>query len=878
MTPLVLPLVYKLGLLGEEAAGLKGALLTWLYKHRGAKNVCSSYRAIMLLPTLTKVLHRAYRPCLYDHVMRHAPPLLLGGKRGASAVFGSHAIRLFCKWATTNQLPACVLFADVASAYYNSVRDLTARRVDAQGCAVSTHTLPEGATAHEGLLEALRGPSAFEATGAPVWLESLAAEMHRRSWFTLRGDHVPVVTRRGSRPGSSLADIMYSSGVAQIIAMRDALRSQTTDAGCTPQVPWDGSRDLSQLQGATATTPLSDVIWADDLAECVMLSTPHKAAHQVSLEASILDEAFASQGYSLTYGPSKTAAHVLLFGEGSRSAKRALFQGKATFPVLRETEAAAALPLVCSYKHLGVLVGTSFLPELRARCAAAWASFRQGKLRAYRCRRIAVSRRGTLLASMVLPRLLFGAGAWPGLKRGEAQLFHRTVMSLYRQTLCVPRGEDQHISGATTCALLCLADPQTLLQVERLRYLRQLVQAAPDAVWALIRQDASYVGEMREALRWLYRRISTTVPLPDPLQSWSEWSQVMCTSPGRFRGWIKRASSLEALRLRAFAALQSCRRFLTSFCPEEQPEPGTAVRFSEACLPCRKAFVDRVSWACHASRLHGYRTRATELTRGVERAWCSGCGKLFANASRMKRHVFVTPECQRLWGTFHPACPLPKDPLHPSAPPFQLPGSHDAIAVEDVLPSGNCHPALLEALLGLDDSADTTAWEVIQDFIAPIDHLRCTVVAWKNHPQAQSFAAEVAENMILLLDPEVCCEVFHRPKQPSLKVDFLAPLTSPDGLALTLASLGTVASFSVEEPPLPSFVYPFDCSVPLAPALRQIEWLEASVEVVVAAVQTAASTPVRISASEAALRGLEPFTSWLCRGGLTKTADGLASF
>ncbi|CAE7367855.1 Ap1g1 [Symbiodinium necroappetens] len=652
----------------------------------------------------------------------HAPPLLLGGKKGASAVFGSHAIRLFCKWATTNQLPACVLFADVASAYYNSVRDLTARRVDAQGCSVSTYALPEGATAHEGLLAALQGPSAFEAAGAPAWLESLASEMHRGSWFTLRGDHVPVTTRRGS-----------------------------------------------------------------------------------------------------------------------------------------QTEVAAALPLVCSYKHLGVLVGA------------------QGKLRAYRCRRISVSRRGTLLASMVLPRLLFGAGAWPCLKRGEAQLFQRTVMSLYRQTLCVPRGEDQHISGATTCALLRLADPQTLLQVERLRYLRQLVQAAPDAVWALVRQDASYIGELRAALRWLYRRISATVPLPDPLHSWPDWSQVMCASPGRFRGWIKRASSLEALRLRAFAAFQSCRRFLTSFCPDEQREPETAVRFSEACLPCRKAFVDRVSWACHASRLHGYRTRATELTRGVERAWCSGCGKLFANASRMKRHVFVTQECQRRWGTFHPAGPPPKDPLHPSAPPMQLPGLHDVTADEEGPSSGTCHPALLEALLGLDDSADDKAWEAIQDFIAPIEHLRCTVSAWKDHPQAQSFAADVAGNMILLLDPEVCCEVFHRPKQPSPKVDFLAPLTFPAGLALPLASHGAAASFSVEEPPLPSFVYPFDCSAPLAPASRQIDWLEASIEVVVAAVQTAASAPVRISASGAALRGLEPFTSWLCKGGMIKTADGLVS-
>ena len=133
LSSLVLPLVLKLGLLGEEGAGLKGALLTWLYKFKGARNLCTSYRAIMLLPTLTKVIHRSFRPRLYDHVMTHAPPLLLGGRKGASAVFGSHLTRAFVQWCSAHKQPACVLYADVASAYYNSVRDLTAQRLDVAG-------------------------------------------------------------------------------------------------------------------------------------------------------------------------------------------------------------------------------------------------------------------------------------------------------------------------------------------------------------------------------------------------------------------------------------------------------------------------------------------------------------------------------------------------------------------------------------------------------------------------------------------------------------------------------------------------------------------------------------------------------------------------
>ena len=312
----------------------------------------------MLLPTLTQVVHRTCRPCIYDHVPSNAPPFLLGGKKGASAVFGSHTIRSFCRWATANQKPVCVLFADVASAYYDSIRDLTARRIDEQGPAVQSQLMCHLMAAS--LTKGWRMPCAaqvpFRLVGAAPWLESLAAEFHRGSWFSFRSDHIPVATHRGSRPGSSLAD-----PVAQIIATRDLLRAQSNGAGCTRQIPWDGKRDLSHPSDSSGTSALSDVIWADDLAECFMLSASYRAGHQVSLEASMLDEAFASQGYSLTYGPSKSAAHVRLLGVGSRAAKRDLFQGKGTLPVLRETEKPADLPLVNSYKHLGVVVGSTFL-------------------------------------------------------------------------------------------------------------------------------------------------------------------------------------------------------------------------------------------------------------------------------------------------------------------------------------------------------------------------------------------------------------------------------------------------------------------------------------------------------------------------------------
>ena len=479
---------------------------------------------------------------------------------------------------------------------------------------------------------------------------------------------------------------------------------------------------------------------------------------------------------------------------------------------------------------------------------------------------------------MVLPRLLFGAGAWPSLRRGEYTLFHRTLVSMYRQTLCIPRTEDQHITGATMCALLHLPDPATVLRVERLRYLRQLVQAAPDALWALVRSSPSFLAVVRDAMAWLHRRLSATIPLGDPACEWHTWADVMCRAPGRFRGWIKRAAALEQLRLTSHAALQACHRFLFHYCPGTGAEaPFERTCSTEACIPCRKAFADRVSWACHASKVHGYRTRATETTRGCQKAWCSGCGKLFANANRMKRHVFVTPACQAAWGSFVPEEGASLSPLHPAAPPFRLPGRFAPLDLRADSVEPGCHQGLLDALLGLATDDESVAWEVVADFIAPLEHLRCTVRIWCVHAKAQPFALEVAANLLLLLDPDLCCDSFPQSRPKPAVVDFLAPFPPLRGLVLPVAQTGEFVCWDIDPPPLPCFVFPFDGSAPLAAASRQVAWLEATTDVVLQAVQVSLQHPVSIRAPPAALRCLEPLTSWLRDGGFCLTADGIAS-
>ncbi|CAE7224339.1 unnamed protein product [Symbiodinium sp. CCMP2592] len=865
----VLPLLLKLCLKGTEAIGMQSATLCTLYKQRGARDECGSYRAIMLLPTIAKAIHRSLRPKLYRHIDQTAPPTLLGGRRGASVVFGGHLVRGFCRWQLHSKTSFAVIFADVASAYYSSIRELTARRptsVQDHGCPEFLHT------EHDGLRHQLNLSSVLSQGGASTWLEGIAAELHRRTWFTIAGDRVPVQTRRGSRPGSTFADLMFGAGVSAILDLKESLRAQTPDAVTRPSIPWDGRRDLSPAGMPTTTVTLGDVVWADDVAECVVLQAADAVAAQVAVATSNFAEAFASFGYTLTFGATKTAALVRVSGAGAKRARSRLFGKDASLPILLENASTARLPVVASYKHLGVMQTptASLLPEIRHRCGHAWQAFRQGRKAVYRNKKISLLRRGILLTSAVFTRLFYGAGSWPTLRAGEEQALNGAMLGIMRQTLCIPFDGDQHICRAETCALLGIADP-------RLRYLRQLVAAAPDALWALTRLDAALLGAYRDAFEWLFTFLRHTIPMPDPLLDWEPWRQVMTDRPGRFRGWIKRAKRLAILRLTCGAALYALAKAIRTAGAARTTDPTRDgdTCFTEACLPCRIAFGSRSAWACHASKLHGYRTRATLITAGVSGFWCRACGKVYANAGRLRRHVAFSVDCQDHWGSFLARGDPDSLAPHPSAPPLQLEGALDQVYPE-VTPQ-DVHQGLLSALLELENPDETTTWDTVVEFIAPLAHLRTTLWTWAAHARAQPMAHELASNVVLLLDPELCCDDFRHRRSALKGLDFLPALDTPAEIVFPFILSGPVFTLRLDLPPLPEYRYPFQCSVPLAAAERHAKWFEAACDTVGAFVQQSQCAPVKLLASSAALACLEPTTSWLLLGGFERCSDGICS-
>ncbi|CAE7768660.1 unnamed protein product [Symbiodinium sp. KB8] len=383
----------------EFFGGLEAGL-TWIYKGRGEQSECSSFRGILLLSNLAKALHRAYRPCIQSYFESRAPPLQLGGRRGASVVFGSHVMRTFMRWRSGQGRTSAVVFADVAAAYYSTVRCLAARHPADE--AVATSGSSDTPPADGDSLEAQKAaPSALARGGAEPWLQALTATLNTDTWMLLCGDSVPILTHRGTRPGSAWADLSFGVLMARILDLRDSfLSGHSCDLAIT--FAWDGHRSWCPPEPQTHAVPLSDLMWADDLSTCLAIDDTLRAAKIIGTSAGSLADAFESHGFDLTFGPRKTAAIFSPKGPGARAVRRELFR-----------------PDPGGIKA-----------EIKQRVASARGAFKEG-----------------------------------------------------------------------------LLDAETLLRIEQLRYLRQLLGHAPDVLWALVRVDTAYLNVLREALAWLYRRV-----------------------------------------------------------------------------------------------------------------------------------------------------------------------------------------------------------------------------------------------------------------------------------------------------------------------------------------------------------------------------------
>ncbi|CAE7946520.1 hypothetical protein AK812_SmicGene33425 [Symbiodinium microadriaticum] len=498
-----------------------------------------------------------------QHWDQHVLPLQIGGRKGCPASFGHFCSRAFLAMARTRGQSAAILFVDIAAAYYGVIREAILG-AQASGRPLDDLVAKLGMSVDDMQLlqHYITSEPVLQQQGAHELFAEVAGELHRNTWFILSGDRQIVETHRGTRPGGSLADVVFSILFSKVLQRR----TRTTLQPHVPRVPWTGERSpwgCAPASSASCAVEASDVVYADDLASFLICEQPSCLPKAIAGIAADTIDTLHPHGLNANVGPTKTAALAVPAGRGSRSVRRQLFSaGAGRLVVLPESRGGLRLDLVTVYKHLGSMVmhDGSLLPEIRHRLAASRSAMKEGKQRLFACRAIPLARRVAIFRSHVLAALVPGLGTLPLFNGREWQTFSGGVMSLYRQLLCLRHEGGFRCTEAQMLSKVGLPSPESLLQSERLRFLSQLVRHGPDAAWALLGQYSGFQDALRSAARWLQGAIGTTCTLGDIESDWESWAHCMRETPGRWKAFLKRAEAWYDLKATQLAALDSFSR------------------------------------------------------------------------------------------------------------------------------------------------------------------------------------------------------------------------------------------------------------------------------------------------------------------------------
>ncbi|CAE7751182.1 unnamed protein product [Symbiodinium microadriaticum] len=297
LTELFWPLLLKTVCRAREPAGLKGGVLFHIDKGK---------------PGL-----------IMNHWSAHALPLQLGGRPGLSSTFGHLASRSVLSFARRNQLSAGLIFVDLASAYYAVIREtILGKGLADRPISEIASELGMDDTDLQHLRHLIEQEPIMHQQGASHFLTTLAREMHRHTWFVLSDDTELIATQRGTRPGGTLADVLFNILFGRVLVRRQS----STLAGVFPRVPWDGVRtpfpgDLSKAP----TTLVTDIVYADDLCTPVVCESASDLRCTISAVTADTFDVLTPHALRPNLGPTKTSALVSPIGSMSRKVRHHLF-------------------------------------------------------------------------------------------------------------------------------------------------------------------------------------------------------------------------------------------------------------------------------------------------------------------------------------------------------------------------------------------------------------------------------------------------------------------------------------------------------------------------------------------------------------------------
>ena len=470
----------------------KGGLMMPVFK-KGDPGVASSYRGIMLINVISKIFHRWLRQQLMLKIEDIRQDTHLGGFSGQQAVFGAHCLQVFARVARAQQLPAAALFVDVQGAYHFLIRELVMGSISGEDEALIVDNLKAWQADTRGVQLWLRTPPVLQRLRLPQRLISLLREIHVDTWSKL--PHLPGRLRsaRGSRPGSPLADAIYSALMIDVHSEMYRILEE--------------HEGVAQAFQKLEVKPFA-VTWADDLAIPIVAENNEDLLAFAAVIARKVYVAFERRGLLLNMAPWKTALVPAFRGpEAPDYRRRYLLTQEAGIDAKVDDTRTLRLRFACSYKHLGMMFTPNGEVDFEVRCRLGQARTALQDLGPvlFRNKHITIQTRLRLFESLIISRLCYGISAWGQLSPKLLKTVDSFILRAQRRICGYPPSR-----GPTNDEMISRYKLPLLAQrlaVARLSYAAKLWQVGPGTLQSLLETDwstsqTSWWHHLLADLRW----------------------------------------------------------------------------------------------------------------------------------------------------------------------------------------------------------------------------------------------------------------------------------------------------------------------------------------------------------------------------------------
>jgi len=638
-----------------EPCRYKGGYLMPIWKQKGPQHQTGSYRGILLSESYGKVYHAWLRRRLLPTMLTRRAMGQLGGLPSQQTTSGIQMLRLHGRLGRARRISTAVIFVDLRSAFHHLLREFIFTEDSPLKFDELRTVLDPMDFNLEELAADLHQATLHRPSDMPPALRQCLADVHRSTWFQLKSEgNETTETRRGTRPGSPLADIGFNLLMAKIVQI---LRDQLHQSSLHRQ----GQNSLG--------LEVPPITWVDDLAVPLAATRPEQLRPLVQEVIAMLHTTFQRFGLSLNMQKGKTEVVMMYRGRDANAHRSDLFDAAAPPTIVTTTSThVLSLRVVPSYRHLGAryTMDIDIQEEIASRIAMAKQAFAEMRKAIFGNHALAADARTKLYESLVLSRLMYGCSVWSDVPTSSLKKLEAMIVKHYRSIYNVGFWNETDIDDEEFLATHQLMPFRIHWARHRLVFLQHIARhGLPVHLDLLIeefRTGKGWLHEVQHELRWTQNLVDFPFEIPTAAHTWHElWKSLASWQP--WKQTVKRACKKHLLQEKLAwevsvyhdKIVQELKRFGGHLADQEDGDALMAP--VHGCSSCSQSFPTLQQLALHAFRRHGIVAQERHYAQSTV---CPGCLKDYHTTFRVTQHLrYRRNGCwDRIFGARAPDTPV----------------------------------------------------------------------------------------------------------------------------------------------------------------------------------------------------------------------------